>query len=263
MPSFLFRQLFVVIAFVITGTITWSPASAEIVFIDDDFSGPTLTNGGIVRDAVGWKKASNKKWELSNGQLVNNGGSTNSNDTTRQRDNEAAVGQVIRVADFNVGTANQLTLSFDYTTNDAGESLYIHIWGYVENGTPSSSGTGLMNNGASNGNAWESSGAVFDQYNLTDETLGLGPASTAIRLTGATGAQQYANTFDLSGFFTAPNNLGGYDYLVLGFARDEPGDGDSSGVTIDNLRFFASVPEPTSSCLFGASAICLLLRRRR
>jgi hypothetical protein len=124
----------------------------------------------------------------------------------------------------------------------------------------------MMNLGASNGNAWESSGAVFDQHNLGKpdgafvSPAGLGSDAAAI-LTGGSGT--FSVNFDISGFGTAPNTVAGYDYIVLGFARNEPGNGSTSALTIDNVNLSAVVPEPSSLSLFAIGGALLFGIRRR
>ena len=107
-----------------------SPAVAGVILIDDDFSASSLTNGGLNRDADGWRKGTPQTWMISGGQLRNSGGSSNSNETQRQRENEAAVAQVIDIAALSgLGAEIILSLSFDYTMADSSESLFVHLWG--------------------------------------------------------------------------------------------------------------------------------------
>jgi len=82
----------------------------------------------------------------------------------------------------------------------------------------------MMKVGATNGNAWQAAGSALDAYNLGrpngifSGTEGVASDAAAI-LSGTTGLQTYNGSFDLSGFNTAPDTVTGYDYLVLGFAR--------------------------------------------
>ncbi|NIP96928.1 MAG: hypothetical protein GWO24_27230, partial [Akkermansiaceae bacterium] len=59
-------------------------------------------------------------------------------------------------------------------------------------------------------------------------------ADAAVVLTGSSGPRHYSGTFDLSGFATAPSVVSGYDYLVLGFARNIRSAG-APGVLIENV----------------------------
>ena len=240
-----------------------------ITLLDDDFSGTTLGQtyqSRLRRGDSGWKKGGAygpSKWTDSGGKLSNSGGSTCSVHVhCRQRQNEATVAQVI--SGF-ACTGDKILLSFDYTMADPNERLYVHLWGYVENANPSSGSTWMMNLGASNGNTWESSGAVFDQYNLGKPPNGsfVPPAgvghNAAVILTGGSGT--YEGTFDLGEFTNAPNTLADYDYLVIGFARNERGYGNTSALTIDNLKLLATAEVPSGAfgdyVDLGGEALCL------
>ena len=104
-----------------------------------------------------------------------------------------------------------------------------------------------MNLFATNGNAWESSNGALTAYNLGGAdgafsgTPGVASDAAAI-LTGATGAQSYSATFDLSSFTTAPDRIGDYDYLALGFTRKLGG--TAPAVTISNVKLIGIYSEP-------------------
>jgi hypothetical protein len=147
------------------------------------------------------------------------------------------LGIAVDLAELVGSPHDQLKLSFDYTTAEATEKLYVHLWGYVN--VSSGPTTSMMNLGATSGNAWESSGSAMTAYNLgkpngafTGTTAG-GGSDAAVLLTGSTGAQHYRGIFDLSAFTTAPNSVAGYDYLVLGFTRNTGG--TAPAVTISNV----------------------------
>ena len=72
-------------------------------------------------------------------------------------------------------------------------------------------------------------------YNLADGAYTNGTSgAAAASLSGTTGAQSYSNTFDLSGFSIAPNDMSGYDYLVLGVSRKIDG-ATAPSVQMSNL----------------------------
>jgi dienelactone hydrolase len=183
----------------------------------------------LYRDSIGFHKSSASAWTVSEGVL---GNASTSNDNV----GEGALGRMIDLSAFTNLGSSQLTLSFDYTTADPGEILYVHLWGYVD--VSSTPDTFTMNLGAANGAAWESAGGAMTAYNLGKPngiftgTPGLHTDAAAI-LTGSSGSQTYSNTFDLSGYSTAPNTVSGYDYVTLGFARNLGG--SSSAVTIRNV----------------------------
>jgi len=182
----------------------------------------------VTKDSLSYN--GNSSWAVTGAGLSN---SSATNNTV----GEGAVARCIDLTDLETSNAAQLTLSFDYATADAGETLYVHLWGCVD--LDPNQNPGIMNLGASNGNAWESA-TTMDVYNLGKPngvfagTAGTASDAAAI-LTGATGAQSYSTTFDLSTFSTAPDAILDYDYLVLGFTR-EVGGTTSPSVTITNIR---------------------------
>jgi arylsulfatase A-like enzyme len=190
----------------------------------------TNASDRLLRDAAGFWRARTSAWTVSRGIL---GNANMTNNTVA----EGALACMVDLSNFSDPNASQITLSFEYTTADAAEKLYVHLWGYRDVG--STGATPTVNLGAQNGNAWEIAGGVLQAFNL-GKTNGVfsgsrGSASDAAAiLTGSTGAQVFSHTFDLSGFTTAPNRVAGYDYLVLGFAR-EIGSAGSPAVTIQNV----------------------------
>ena len=184
----------------------------------------------MTRDSVGFVKSESSAWSAADGVLSN--ASLENNAVS-----EGALGIIINLDAFADSNYNQIQLSFDYTTASASETLYAHLWGYVD--VNSSSSTLTMNLFATNGNAWESSNGALTAYNLGGAdgafsgTPGVASDAAAI-LTGATGAQSYSATFDLSSFTTAPDRIGDYDYLLLGFTRNTSG--TNPAVTISNLK---------------------------
>ena len=186
----------------------------------------------VTKDSLSYNKGGSSAWTLTSAGLSN---VSASNDTV----GEGVVAQCIDLTGLEASAAAELTLSFDYTTADASEQLFVHLWGCVDLNPNQNSG--IMNLGASNGNAWMSVAAEnMAVYNLGKPngvftgTPGLA-ADTAVILTGSTGAQSYSGTFDLSTFTTAPDAVSDYDYLVLGFAR-EIGGTTNPAVSITNIR---------------------------
>jgi arylsulfatase A-like enzyme len=184
------------------------------------------------KNSVFYGKSNNSAWSATNGTLSNSSSSNNNV-------GEGAIAKTIDLSGLTASDAAQLTLSFDYTTADAGEKLYVHLWGCVE--LDSNHNSSIMNLGAQNGNAWVSvPEANMDVYNLSKPngvfTGSRGTASDAAAiLTGSTGSQSYSATFDLSAFSTAPDAVSDYDYLVLAFAR-EVGGTSTAAVTITNIN---------------------------
>ena len=238
------------------GTVVDYPFSAteaagnDLVFAlhgSTDYFGAWATENALDRipedvraDSVGRERQVQKnnvfynKWLSTNWTLADGVISGTSNTGNRP------IAICIDVTDLPESDRSQLTLSFDYTTGDAAEKLFVHLWGCVD--LDPSQNPEIMNLGAGSGNAWvEVSSEVMEVYNLgrPDGTFtgSAGSASDAAvsGLTGSVGAQAYSNTFDLSTFTTAPDAVTDYDYIVLGFARDVSGTTTQS-VSITNIR---------------------------
>ena len=186
----------------------------------------------VTKDSLSYSKGGSSAWTLTSAGLSN---ASATNSTV----GEGAVAKCIDLTGLEASAASELTLSFDYTTADAGEQLFVHLWGCVDLNPNQNSG--IMNLGASSGNAWMSVAAEnMTVYNLGKPdgafsgTEGIA-SDAAVILTGSTGAQSYSGTFDLSTFTTAPDAVSDYDYLVLGFAR-EVGGATSPSLMITNIR---------------------------
>ena len=191
-----------------------------------DGMGPSPTNQVQIGDTE-FVKHSQSAWTVSNGTLSNTS-------LTNSRVAEGALGRIVAVDDLSVNQGNLLTLSFDYSLNDSAEILYVHLWGLV--GTPGSD-LRVMNLGAQNGSAWwnTAQNGIITMYNLADGAYTNGTSgAAAVSLSGTTGAQSYSNTFDLSSFSDAPNDISGYDYLVLGFSRKIDG-ASAPAVQVSNV----------------------------
>ena len=208
--------------------------------ITDDFSSGTVATTGAVFSRVGaGRTQSSGSWTVSGGALANAG-----NGTTGDK----AVAWAIDVSGLSADL-DGLDLSFNYTPNTAGEKLYVHIYGYVVENTPDA-GSSMLNAGATNGNAWTSlvdtDTPATDKFSITNFVTGRaqgtvapyrGEAAGAFEIKGLTGAQSFHRHFDLSTITGGgPANLGGYDYLVLAFARESNTDGS---ITIDDVQLTA------------------------
>ena len=202
----------------------------------------TSQGGRLLRDSAGFWRGQASAWTVARGIL----GNTN---IVNNEVAEGALACMVPLSGFSDPYASQITLSFEYTTADPAEKLYVHLWGYQDAGSTAT--TQIMNLGAQNGNAWESAGGALKVFNLGKPnglfsgTSGNSSDAAAI-LTGSTGAQTYSKTFALSGFTTAPNRVAAYDYLVLGFARDIAG-ATSPAVTIQNVVVSAGGEAPLFS----------------
>ncbi|CAA6676246.1 MULTISPECIES: sulfatase [unclassified Lentimonas] len=212
-----------------------NPAPQTTIF-SEDFSIASLDKNGLKRDSVGFCVGSESAWTISSGKLSN---SSLVNTTV----SEGAAACIIDLSTLDDASVDQFTLSFDYTLAEANETLYVHVWGYVDHSSTAT--TSMINDGASNGNAWEkASPAYMTGYNfgnlngafIGEEGIA---ADAAVARSGFQGLNSYAKTFDLSEFTTAPSTLGAYDYLVLGFTRNFSG--SAPAATIDNVK--VTVPD--------------------
>ena len=181
--------------------------------------------GYLWRSDTQFVKHPDSAWTVSNGSLSNTS-------ATNSRVAEGALGRIVSVDTLNANDGNLLTLSFDYTLDDPNEVLYVHLWGLIGS---AASGQGIMNLAATDGSAWYVASTDIAMYNLADGAATDGAASTAaVALSGASGAQSFSETFDLSGFGQGTNNLSDYNYLVLGFARKIDG-ASAPGVQVSNV----------------------------
>ena len=212
-----------------------NPGPQDVYFLENFSS--ALAGGGLTRDSVGFRAGG--AWEIDSGRLSNT--SLVNNSTA-----EGAAGVIIDLASLEDPTVNEFTLSFDYTLAEYTETLFVHVWGYIDHS--SSSNTAIMNHGAQNGNVWEiASPTYMFSYNFGNpngEWLGSNrgeAGDAAISLAGFSSPDTYQRTFDLSGYTTASNTLGAYDYLVVAFTRSIAG--SAPAATIDNVM----ITVPTSN----------------
>ncbi|VGO12501.1 Arylsulfatase [Pontiella desulfatans] len=215
----------------------------QVEIFSEDFSGATLDTAGLKRDSVGFCIGGSSAWAIDNGELVN----TSLVNTTVS---EGAAGCIIDLSTLENPSVSEFTLSFDYALAEDNETLYVHVWGYQDHSsTPT---TAILNHGASNGNAWEDASPAMTAYNFGNSngvwvgTKGIA-SDAAVAVSGFQGMTSYARTFDLSAFTSAPNQLGEYDYLVIGFARNFSG--SAPAATVDNVK----VKVPSSTIIVAES----------
>jgi len=278
-PSITF-QLIAILTLSMFGSFGSTTAHAGLVLINDDFSssGSLITgdfNRVRTRYAINpgqpgvWVRGAGN-WSLSNGALQNTA-------STSDPTGEAGVGMVVDVSTITSTTIDSLSLSFDYELGDPAESLYLHMWGVVQQpGTLNETGTGqsandmlahvgFRQNGSFEDFSWQTSNPalsdVLDVHNLLGPTTVGRPdirPQDAIEFTGTTGPQTYSTTIDLS---TLPNSsLGDYDFFLVGFSRNVAG--PSSSISIDSFNLVAT-PEPSSAVLFSFALIPVLRRKRK
>ena len=204
----------------------------------------------LQRDESGFHKGTASAWTYNNGTISN----TSTNTGTAESHGAAAI--MVNLKAINDPSLNQLELNFDYNKGDANEYVYIHIWGYKENSTHSTSSTFTMNLASPYGNAWEHSDAdiligtagVFDDYNLgwNGAWDGLGSiyqgqgGGAADFITGPAGFNSYSAIIDLSTFTAAPTLVQDYDYIVIGISRYTAA-ATSPSLSISNFSLKATV----------------------
>ena len=151
---------------------------------------------------------------------------------------DGALAQIIDLSNKGLTVENQLKVEFNFVSWDGAndsDNIYVHLWGLVDDSANGSSFVGNLS--AQNGNLWAD--AVengFSVYNLGDGSQmtaiqGGGSGNAAIKLldqdSGSSLIRDAINvsvTFDLSSY--AVDTLAGYDYIVIGFARDPQAGGN-------------------------------------
>jgi len=190
----------------------------------------SYSSGSVQKNSVFFTKASSSAWRVEDGVLIND---SNENNYI----GEGAFAKVIDLTGLEESDRAQLALSFDYSTAETDETLFVHLWGYKQ--INPGSNPNLINTGAADGNAWLPGSAGMDPYNLSNPegvfngTAGQASDCAAI-LAGTTGPQSYSDTFDVSANTTAPNAISDYDYIVLAFGRNVGGAAPAS--TISNIQ---------------------------
>ena len=231
-------------------TLVLASNSSSLDLIDGINTLNSNPSGILQRDDSGFQKATTSAWALENGILSN----TSQNSGT---ESDGTVAMVVNLKDLDNAELNQFELNFDYEMADPNEQVYVHVWGYKENASPSNPSTFLMNLVSSHGHAWEHSDVdlysgtegVFDEYNLgsadgswdVNGTTFQGQASGAEAvLTGHTGPQSYSKVIDLSSFVNAPSTVADYDYIVIGFSRSTHLATNAS-LSLSNIQLKASI----------------------
>ena len=164
---------------------------------------------------------------------------------------EAGVGIIIDTTSITETGLDKLNLSLGYTLGDAGESLYLHLWGVVKTGDPlvEEGGQqqandiiahlGYRQDGLLQDYSFQNDAGlpdVLDIYNLFTGVSDLGNPKMipdhGLTFTGSTSPQEHASVISLAGHTL--NGLDQYDYVFLGFSRDVAG--PSSAAVIDHLE---------------------------
>jgi len=216
-------------------TFYYNYSGPSITLFSEEFSNTSIENLTLTPTRTGFIKGSDSDWQIVNGVLTNTS-NVNGNPS------EGAAATLYDLSSLTDDGYSQLTIQFDYTLAEPDERLYLHLWGLVDNAATSN--TSIINTGATNGNAWYYPETLMTPYNLGQEngqftdTVGIA-SEAAIALSDLEGVRKtFSQSFDLSSFIDAPDNLAAYDYLVLGFTRNF--EGPSPSVEIDNLKILAN-----------------------
>lgn len=234
-------------------------AQAAAVLLNDDFSSSTISGGNLLLNENETPPATNGVWN-GNGNWTIGSGAMSLSGTAAA--GEGGIGRLINLTGITDTSLNQITLSIDFTTTSETETLFVHLRGFA--GGPQGATTDIFNQGASNGNAWDQTGAQFtSKYHLNtgdafSGSSGTGAGAAVAVTNGIAGLHNFSQTFDLSD--DTITNIAGYDYLAVIITRN--GLGTLEGVSIDSINVTA-IPEPSVSLLLGAGALGLVIRRRR
>jgi len=247
-------------------------SSADVILIDDNFTGSSITNNGRLRlnhagDGSGddWIKNANSLWSTAGGNLSNAG-------TTAGVPAEGGIGQLYTVTTTDT-TLTQLRFEFDYDVG-TGSTLFFHATGLTENGSPGANEI-LSNTGAQNGNVQNQAETDFADINLLTGTDPNGTASNAVSFAAGTSGT-FDVTFDLSGYNWSADEAPGVtgllgditslDFLSLMFASNVTDRTGAGAISIDNFRVTAvqgvAVPEPSSVFTLLGTIIMLIVRGR-
>ncbi|MFT5127194.1 MAG: fibronectin-binding autotransporter adhesin [Rhodothermales bacterium] len=228
------------------GSLTGAGTVEDSAQIFDDFSSGSVSLVGTrMYEAYidgGWRARQStglgaSAWTVSGGTLNNASSSVGpygGPDPYYQ-----AEGAVIQMVATTMDSAS-ITLEFDYSV-PAGDSLYVHFWGYT--GSIVGAGTRIGNNETGGGTYFNeesevigASGTELDAYNLKDGNDGTGTSigNTANSISGAlTGAGTYSTTIAVAALgIPGVTTSGDLSYLSLAFAKDE--DGTAGTTAIDN-----------------------------
>jgi len=262
------RNILVCIAAITCLTAT-QQAQAEIVLVSDDFSSSSVNTNGLTFSDLStsgavasgaWEATGGTNWTISGGSLTNAGGGSNAQ-------NEGAFSRLVDISSITDTSLNQLKLDVDFTTANTSENLFVHMRGFIL-GTDPAGTLSIVNGNATNGNAWNNafSHADWTIYNLNSGQLNnhasnFSSAGFAVQLTdGVAGAHSFNQTFDMSGYAAAADDIAGFDYLGVFVTRNHTG--TSPSVSISNFTL-SVVPEPTTFAMFGLAMAGLGFRRRR
>lgn len=248
-----------------------SHLSAEVSIYTTTFDSAdtTLAKGTQTRDMTEWNAATNSSWAHGTGNKwfynTSNAGAVPS---------DAAVVKIINLNALTFNGEDKLTFNmvFNSWNGTTPDDIYVHLWGLVDDKS-STSTTSFANTGAQNGNMWIQPGN-FSYYNLgSGAAMAVGgdqgqAGNAAVKFvdhpgtvtSGIADAVDYTTTLDLSGH--SVNTIAGYDYLVIGIARN-PDVGTSNGFAVHDLSVTA-VPEASHAALaLGLIAGGALALRRR
>lgn len=253
-----------------------SSVGAKVSIINDDFSSGSINTihpGTFGSVGLGRSQRSGT-WALRGGSLTNTGV------------NEHGLSYIVDVSSLAIdNTHNTLNLSFDYTSGNASDSLFVHIYGYQNGGGTLSSDSPMIKVDATKGNAWtnkvDRDRPLKDDFIITNFVNGSaqgmtrpyrGDASGAIELAGTVGPQSFDKDFSLSLVESGgPAHLDDYDYIVLVFTRRV--ESASSDISIDNLNLsvessksddYVDIPEfSTYALFFGLVGFSFVVLRRR
>jgi len=239
--------------------------SQAVVLLEDDFSSGSITPSARAYESqidIGWIKAVGYGDVVASAWAIGDGVVSNSSSVaaTGYKLSTAAESPLTQVFSNTANSDSHLRFSLDYSVA-AGDTLYVHLWGYTGVVVTASGWVSNMEGGA-NGNVINdevNSGSGLNAFNLKNgETTGFGGAGTAISgpLTGD-GTFEVVVSIGALGI-SGIENAGDFTYYLIGIGKDE--DGTAGSTSVDNLTLISETSPVILEDDFSSGSVATTFR---